>query len=491
MNYRLTDELTSTSEVSTLQEQDVDSHRSDQPQPTHSPPATDNPAIATTVPRPIDILLVDDQELVGQVIQRLLAAEPDLALCYCPTPQKALQIAIKTPPTVILLDLVMPEINGLLLLRWFKLHSVTRHIPVVMLSAEEDPELKAQAFTQGANDYLIKPPHALELIARIRYHARSYRNFRGMIAATHLAQSQSQQLKQTLQALRTTQAQLIQTEKLAGLEQLVAGMAHEINNPINFIYGNLTHAQDYAEQLLRAVQFYQQQHPATSPRSLEQPDRADLEFIAEDLPKLLTSMKVGADRIRQIILSLRRFSHLDQATLKAVNLHEGLESTLLILQHRLIPTSNHAGIVVSKNYDQLPPIECYPAQLNQVFMHVLSNAIDAIENRRQQMGKSYVGQIRIRTTFAPSDRTTTIEIADNGCGMDESVRSRIFDPFFTTKPIGKGTGLGLSSSYQVIVQQHRGRMECTSSPGNGTDFRLTIPQQNSTAFCSGGFQEKM
>lgn len=441
-----------------------------------TPQTTDSNGVGSSTPRTIDLLLVDDQKIVGKVIQRILASEPDIVLCHCCDPRQALQFAIKQPPTVILLDLVMPGIDGLLLLRWLKRHSATRDIPVVMLSAKEEPELKAKAFTQGANDYLIKPPDALELIARIRYHARSYRNFRGMVTATHLAHAQFHQLQQTLQTLKTTQAQLIQTEKLAGLEQVVAGMAHEINNPINFIYGNLTHAQEYAEQLLYLVQFYQKNCPLSCVGMHEHPDSADLEFIVEDLPKLLTSMKVGADRIRQIILSLRKFSHLDQSDLKAVNIHEGLESTLLILQHRLIAKLGSSEIQVIKDYDPLPLVECYPAQLNQVFMNVLGNAIDAIEKMRQQTEAAYVGQIHIRTVLQASDRSTvTIEIADNGCGITEAVRPHIFDPFFTTKPIGKGTGLGLSSSYQIIVNQHGGIMKCTSVAGQGTRFWIQIP----------------
>lgn len=440
--------------------------------------AASNTVVGAFTPRTIDVLLVDDQEIVCKVIQRILASELDITLRSCHRPQEALQIIIKRPPTVILLDLVMPEIDGLLLLRWLKLHSATRDIPIVMLSSEEKPELKAKAFAQGANDYLVKPPHELEFIARIRYHARSYRNFRGLLAATHLAQAQSHQLQKTLRALQTTQAQLIQTEKLAGLEQLVAGMAHEINNPINFIYGNLSHAQEYADQLLRIAQLHQQSCSLSHTELQEHPDNPDLDFIAEDLPKLLTSMKIGADRIRQIILSLRNFSHLDQSDLKAVNIHEGLESTLLILQHRFAITASHPHIQVLKDYSDLPLVECYPAQLNQVFINVLSNAIDAIEQMRQQAGESYIGQICIHTALELGDRPLVlIKIADNGCGMNESVQSRIFDPFFTTKPIGKGTGLGLSTSYQVIVSQHGGAMKCTSVPEQGTEFRIAIPLQ--------------
>jgi two-component system NtrC family sensor kinase len=437
-----------------------------------------NKVVLSSIPRKIDVLLVDDQEIIGKVIQKMLVTEPDIALHYYSDPRQALQSALKHPPTVILLDLEMPEIDGLLLLRWLRLHSVTQDTPIMMLSAKEEPELKAKAFTQGANDYLIKPPDVSELIARLRYHARAYCNYRKMVAATRLAQAQSKQLEQTLQKLQATQAQLIQTEKLAGLEQLVAGMAHEINNPINFIYGNLNHAQDYSQQLLTLIQFYQRVCPRSCPHLNAQPEVENLEFIAEDLPKLLTSMKVGAERIRQIILSLRNFSHLDQADVKAVDIHEGMESTLLILHHRLKAKLESSEIQIVKDYGKLPLVECYPAQLNQVFLNVLSNAIDAIEQSRKPLVETSAGQIVIQTAVsqtANDSASAIIRIADNGCGISESIQSRIFDPFFTTKPVGKGTGLGLAISYQIVVNQHQGAFKCISQPEQGTEFWIEIP----------------
>jgi light-regulated signal transduction histidine kinase (bacteriophytochrome) len=289
---------------------------------------------------------------------------------------------------------------------------------------------------------------------------------------------QTQQLSQTLEVLRKTQTQLIQTEKISSLGQLVAGIAHEINNPVNFIHGNLTPAREYAENLLKLIQLYQQEHPQPSAKVREQAEAIDLEFITEDLLKLLGSMKVGADRIRQIVLSLLNFSRLDQAEMKAVDIHEGIESTLLILQHRLKGASETCAIEVIKEYGDLPLVECYPGQLNQVFMNVLSNAIDAIEQAQDRSSEPYTGQITIRTSMATETGTQphiVMCFADNGSGIPESIQSRIFDPFFTTKPVGKGTGLGLSVSYQIIVDKHGGAFQCSSTLGQGTELWIKIP----------------
>jgi signal transduction histidine kinase len=293
-------------------------------------------------------------------------------------------------------------------------------------------------------------------------------------------QQQAQQLSQTLGELRKTQTQLIQTEKISSLGQLVAGIAHEINNPVNFIHGNLTPAHEYTEDLLKLIQLYQQEHPHPSAKIREQAAAIDLDFIIEDLPKLLGSMKVGADRIREIVLSLLNFSRLDQAEMKAVDIHEGIESTLLILRHRLKAKSDDVEIEIIKDYSHLPLVECYPGQLNQVFMNVLSNAIDAIEQTRASASAPDLGQITIRTFVTAENRDCpqiVICIADNGLGIPEAAKNRIFDPFFTTKPVGKGTGLGLSISYQIVVEQHGGVFKCSSSPGQGTEFWIEIPSR--------------
>lgn len=291
-------------------------------------------------------------------------------------------------------------------------------------------------------------------------------------------QQQATQLAQTLQDLKNAQTQLIQTEKMSSLGQLVAGVAHEINNPVNFIYGNLSHISGYAEDLLSLVQLYQKYYPHPDTEIQGRSEEIDLEFLAEDLPRTLSSMKMGTDRIRQIVLSLRNFSRLDQAEVKSVNIHEGIDSTLLILQHRLKSRPDSPGIELIKEYGNLPEILCYAGQLNQVFMNLLSNAIDSLEEwnmkRSFQEIKANPATIRIQTQQL-DNQWISIQIADNGKGMTEEVRYHLFDPFFTTKPVGKGTGLGLSISYQIITEKHGGRLKCVSAPGQGAIFIIEIP----------------
>ncbi|MBD2183302.1 CBS domain-containing protein [Planktothrix sp. FACHB-1355] len=296
---------------------------------------------------------------------------------------------------------------------------------------------------------------------------------------------QANQLAFALHELQRTQAQLIQTEKMSSLGQLVAGVAHEINNPVSFIHGNLPYASQYVRDLLQLVYLYQQHYPQSIPAIQAQAEAIDLNFLLEDLPKLLASMQLGAERIRQIVLSLRNFSRLDQAEMKPVDLHEGIDSTLLILQNRLKVRAGHPGILVIKEYGDLPPVECYAGQMNQVFMNILSNAIDAVDEsenlKRRQQIQQYVdevehrlGTIRIRTELLNAE-WVAIRIADNGPGISETVLSKLFDPFYTTKPPGKGTGLGLSISYQIVVEKHGGQLKCFSTLGDGTEFAIEIP----------------
>lgn len=290
--------------------------------------------------------------------------------------------------------------------------------------------------------------------------------------AAATAQNKATALQEALYDLQQTQAQLIQTEKMSTLGQLVAGVAHEINNPVNFIYGNLTYANNYSKDLLKLINLYQKYYPNPEPEIQECVEEIDLEFLIQDMLKILTSMKVGADRIRQIVLTLRNFSRIDQAEMKAVDVHEGIESTLLILQNRLKANGTMPQIEIIKEYGRLPLIECFAGQLNQVFMNIISNAIDALEETK---GKNNLPPtIRISTEICDSD-SILIRIADNGAGIPTKAKKRLFDAFFTTKPVGKGTGLGLSISYKIIVDRHQGSLWCESTLGEGTEFFIKIP----------------
>ncbi|MEH1978647.1 MAG: ATP-binding protein [Nostoc sp.] len=325
------------------------------------------------------------------------------------------------------------------------------------------------------------------------------------------AKAQTQKLQQALHELQLAQTQLIQSEKMSSLGQLIAGVAHEINNPVNFIYGNLKYVAEYAQDLLHLLAKYQKFLPVAPPELESELDNIDLEFIMQDLPKLLDSMKLGTSRIVEIVQSLKNFSRHDEAEMKAVNIHDGIDGTLMILHHRLKADVRRPAIEIIKDYAKLPFIECYPGQLNQVFMNILANAIDALEESMENWAVKSSPQSPIPNPQSPipnpqspipnpqiTIRTKALDkewivvrIADNGPGMKEEVIRRIYDPFFTTKDIGKGTGLGMAISYQIVVDRHGGMLKCRSKPGEGTEFWIQIPincllsdateEQNSTS----------
>ena len=283
----------------------------------------------------------------------------------------------------------------------------------------------------------------------------------------------TQELEQTVEELKQTQAQLIQSEKMTSLGHLVAGIAHEINNPTNFIYGNIQHINDYIQELFSLIELYQKSYALAIPEIEEKIVDMDLDFIAEDLPKILDSMKFGTERIRKIIISLRNFSRLDEAEMKLVDIHEGIENTLLILSHRV-----NQKITVNREYNTLPFIECFPAQINQVMLHIISNSIDALEEAKDlkvAIENNFSPEITIKTQQV-ADNLIEIRIGDNGVGIASEIKNKIFDPFFTTKPIGKGSGLGLFVCYNV-VQKHQGKLEVVSELGKGTEFIVNLPIQ--------------
>ncbi len=289
-------------------------------------------------------------------------------------------------------------------------------------------------------------------------------------------QRQAETLKQALSKLKRTQAQLIQHEKMSSLGQLVAGVAHEINNPTNFIAGNLTFAEDYLRDLLRLIHSYQTHYPNPVHAVTACIENVDLDFIVDDFPKVLRSMQTGVDRIEEIVSSLRTFSRLDEAEIKSINVHDGIESTLMLLSNRLKPKPGCLAIRVVKQYAKLPQIECYAGQLNQVFMNLLINAIDAIEERANQNPEEWCPTITIRTEMRITPEPSVIIcIADNGTGIPGAIQPQLFDPFFTTKAIGKGTGLGLSVSYQIVVERHGGDLRYHSIVGEGTEFLIDLP----------------
>lgn len=282
---------------------------------------------------------------------------------------------------------------------------------------------------------------------------------------------QASQLQQTLKKLHETQAQLLQSAHMSALGQLVAGIAHEINNPVNFIHANLIHTDEYVKDLLAALQLYRQHHPISKEEVMLAMEKLDIDFLTDDLPNILSSMQVGSQRISDIVKSLRVFSRFDEAECKSVNLHDGLDSTLMLLQYRLNANQKRGAITVNRQYGKLPLIECYPGLLNQAFMNILANAIDSVE-KRIALYSTENGCITITTELS---QQAIIKIGDNGIGMTDTVRQQIFNPFFTTKPVGQGTGMGLSNSFQIVTQKHGGQLSCKSVIEQGSEFIIQIP----------------
>ncbi|OCQ89625.1 ATPase [Nostoc sp. MBR 210] len=352
-----------------------------------------------------------------------------------------------------------------------------KDLDLVTLNAESylgvpilDPEGKPLGHIAGLHTKPLERSYEeQESILKI-FAARSAAEIKRLLAEKALKQ-QNIYLEQTLKQLQITQAQLIQAERMSSLGNLVAGIAHEINNPIGFIYSNIAHTKVSVDILLDLLAAYQLECPHPSKSLQEKIAEADIEFLQKDMYNMLNSMETGSERIRDIVLSLRNFSRLDEASKKLVDLQEGIESTLLILQHRLQANQIEPAIQVMREYQPLPQVNCYASQLNQVFMNILNNAIDALRSDSNNITPI----IKIKTEVVNSGEAVKISIIDNGMGIDDKNLSQIFDPFFTTKPVGSGTGLGLSISYQIVVEQHGGKLSCISAPGKGAEFQIEIP----------------
>jgi signal transduction histidine kinase len=388
---------------------------------------------------------------------------------------RAFETVLASSPDLVLLDITMPGQDGYSVCRSLKANSETRDIPVIFISARNETLDKIEAFQVGGSDYISKNFQFAEILVRVENQLNQRRLQKQLMASEAKAREKSRLLGQALEQIKQTQSQLVHQAKMSSLGQLVAGVAHEINNPVNFVYGNLTYLAEYTENMMQLLGLYQTAVPEPTAEIAEAIEEIDLDFIQTDLPRLIDSMRIGTERIQDIVRSLRNFSRHDEADLKSVNLHDGIDNSLIILQHRLKASGDRGEIQIVRKYGDLPPVECHAGQLNQVFTNILANAIDALETKRKDRSIPHpIPQITIETQRLAGDRVR-VSIADNGAGMLESVRQRMFDPFFTTKDIGVGTGLGMSISYQIVTERHGGHLSCQSVPGKGTTLSLELP----------------
>ena len=427
------------------------------------------------------ILLVDDNPNNLKVLFEAVQGHGWKAL-MANDGESAIEQAEYAKPDLILLDVMMPGIDGFETCRRLKSNSITQNIPVIFMTALSDTTDKVKGLEIGAVDYITKPFQQEEVIARLKLHLK-------LSHLTHTLEEQVEkrttELTESLKQLQKTQLQLIQSEKMSVLGQLVAGIGHEINNPIGFIGANISHIEQYTNDIFNLLKLYKKKMPAPDLDIINLEEEIDLEFLSEDLPSLLKSVEHGVDRLRDISFSLRTFARSDNSSKVEFQIHEGINSTLMLLQHRLKANDKRPEIQVIKEYADLPPINCYPGQINQVFMNLIANAIDALEelncDRSYQEIAADPNIITLNTKLDTNQNAVRIWIRDNGIGLNPQVQSHIFEQSFTTKAVGKGTGLGLAISHQIIVEKHHGKIEFNSTYGKGTQFIITLPINENSA----------
>ena len=414
-----------------------------------------------------DILIVDDKLENIRFLSDFLSTQ-HYQVRKAISGQAAL-IAVKAVfPDLILLDINMPEMNGYEVCEKLKNNPQTSSIPIIFLSAGNSIEDKVRAFQTGGIDYITKPFHLEEVLIRVQTQLM----VRGL---QKQLEEKNAKLNRALDSLKKAQITLVQKEKMATLKKVVAGVAHEINNPLSFISGNIDPIREYTEHLLGLIELYHQKHPEMDSEIEEFVQKIDLDFLASDLAKIIDSMEDGAERINTVVLALRIFTRLDESGIKQINVHESIDITLTLLRHRLSFETDQESVEIQKDYGELPLITCYAEQLNQVIFNLLCNAIDAVElklNHRAQ--PSYRPHISISTQIVGSHRLL-ISIKDNGVGITKEVQTYLFEPFFTTKPAGQGIGLGLATSRGIIEEIHKGSLTYCSCAGEGTEFFIQIP----------------
>lgn len=413
-----------------------------------------------------DVLIVDDTPDNIRFLSFLLA-EQGYQVRKALNGKMALTAAQATVPDLVLLDITMPDMNGYEVCRQFKANPKLAAVPIIFLSALNDATDKVEAFKAGGVDFITKPFQFEEVLARIETHLK-IKTLQAQL------QSKNSQLQSALVDLKQVQAQLVRKEKMLGLGQLVAGVCHEINNPISFIAGNLDPAQEHIQVLLKLLDTYRREYPIPTPIIEEAMNAADLDFLIPDLQNIVNSMRSGVDRVASIVLALRIFSRLGESDIKKVDVCEGIDSTLLLLQHRLSRKTGMLDIQTIREYHGSPLVTCYVGELNQVFLNLLNNAIDALE-QKFTLAPDRAETPTIWITTEAGKQSLIIRIRDNGIGVSEQIRTRIFEPFFTTKPVGQGMGLGLTTSHQIVVERHKGHLNYASILGDSTEFVVEIP----------------